>query len=443
MFVAGAWAERRPAHKPKTIQVIEHGLSQYTPTNVDGVSIEVGRWIDRDLRRQGLRSPKDGTPLDLLTFRGSKGDVVTARVESDDFDPLTWLMDAERWVLLQGDDDSGNGTNARLTTVLPRRGDYWLAVNSHGKGGSYRVRVDKEPPLLIPTKPAVSKRRAVLLGINDYPGTPNDLSAPVHDVDAVRELLENLAGFEPDDILVIKDHYATRENVMGAIRSFLKPVPSDGTIIIYFSGHGIQLTFRGGGRPGLEQAEDEADRRDEALWLADGSNLADHELRQLVECTSANAVTVIVDACYSGGMHRGSGQKNVSEKHVKKYLDLAGTDRPPPCLGDDAGTMARKVDLVVAASQENERAWEWEGWKDLSNPRSVFTYYLIQGLQEALASPSGVSVEALSSAVSDKTTQFTEDKKDAPQNVRLVNFSKRAPLVKDLFGLPETSAGSE
>ena len=423
------WAE--PV-KSKTLHRIERHLLEYTLTNIRAEPIEIGTAVERKLGYQGLRSPKDGTPLDLFTFRGVKGGIVAVTVESDEFDPIIWLMHPDEYVLLQGDDDSGNGTDARFAAVLPRQGGYLLAVNSHGKRGSYLARVVKQPSLRIGR--GGSKKRAVLIGINDYPGTYNDLSAPVHDTDAVREVLESRAGFEPSDILVLKDAHATRENILKSIRVFLSSIPPDGVVLVYFSGHGVQLAT---------QTEHEVDKRDEALFLADGSYLRDHELRDLVDCIGARAVTVIVDACYSGGIHRGSGQKNVSEKSVKKFLELADVDRRLEAKCDPSRVVEREVNLIISASQEDEKAWEWNDWRNLSNPRSVFTYFLVEALHEALSGTVRVSVESMSIKISEKTTAFTEANRSATQEVRLLNYSGRHPFVRAIVGLPENHSTSE
>ena len=305
----------------KNLNRIERNISAYTPVNADLGQIEIGNLIVRELGRSSLESPDNGTPIDLLEFSGTKGDVITVSVISDDFDPVIWLMEAEYFLFIQGDDDSGTDSNAEFKTVLPRSGDYVLVVNSYGDFGSYSVRIKKEPALLFPSGSLGSKKRAVLIGINDYPGVQADLRASVYDVDAVHEFLITKANFDPMDILVIKDLYATYENILGGIQSFLGSVPADGTVVIYYSGHGVQLSTRDG---------TEQDLKDEAFYLSDGSFFLDDELRGLVDCLNAGKVSIIVDSCYSGGMVRGIGRKNVVEggdSGVKKYIELADPGR--------------------------------------------------------------------------------------------------------------------
>ena len=67
-------------------------------------------------------------------------------------------------------------------------------------------------------------RRAILVGINDYMGLRDDLHGPVHDVQAVKELLQTYVGFQEEEILVIENHHATLSNIRDSIESFLGPV---------------------------------------------------------------------------------------------------------------------------------------------------------------------------------------------------------------------------
>ena len=411
----------------KNLNRIERNISAYTPLNAGLGQIEIGNLIVRELGRSSLENPDDGTPIDLLEFSGTKGDVITVSVKSDDFDPVIWLIETEYFLFIQGDDDSGTDSDAEFKTVLPRSGDYVLVVNSYGDFGSYSVRIKKEPALLFPSGSLGSKKRAVLIGINDYPGVQADLRASVYDVDAVHEFLITKANFDPMDILVIKDVYATYENILGGIQSFLGSVPADGTVVIYYSGHGVQLSTRDG---------TEQDLKNEAFYLSDGSYFLDDELRGLVDCLDAGKVSIIVDSCYSGGIHRGIGKKNVVEGGVKKYIELAepGRQELNACQKNN-GYVEKSVNLVIAASQEYEEAWEWDDWEDIFTPQSVFTYFLIEALLGAFDSPSKILLDSMVEEVSNKTTAFTEEFHSATQEARIVNFSKHIPNVDEIFGV--------
>ena len=415
----------------KSLHEIQRHSGAYTPSPARHQRIQLGAQVLGELARSDFTSSRDGTRVDMFRFRGHGGDVVTVSVQSEAFDPLVWVLESRNLLLINGDDDSGDGLDARLTTVLPRDGDYLLAVNSYGRLGNYEVGITEEPALVVPDAIPNSTMRAVLVGINDYPGDRHDLSAPVHDVDAVFKFLVAEAGFDPREILPIRDAYATRENIAQSVRSFLGTVGADGTALLYFSGHGIWIGARDG---------QESDRRDEALFLADGTPLVDDELRELVKCIDAKFVTVIVDACYSGGIHRGTGQKSVKEAAVRQYLEPLELDPVEATECQVKLDSSRKeVDLVIAASQEHEEAWEWDQWDDITEPRSVFTRYLIEQASYALKNVPDMRVESLIEQVSLSTTRFTQEHVSAFQHGRLVNYSRREVRVGEMFGLSGAS----
>ena len=411
---------------PKQVRDIEKKLRKYARLEAGRVRVEVGTRTSGELGQDDLKTSEDGTPIDVVEFLGTKGEVITISVESDSFRPLTWLLERRHSVLIARGGVEGAGSVATMTTVLPRDGDYLLFVNSHHGTGRYEATIDREPPLVIPDDSETATRRAVLVGINDYVGIGNDLSASVHDVDAIRELLVTEAGFASSEILPIKDPYATRENIVTSIRSFLGSVPEDGTAVLYYSGHGVRLRAH---------REGDADGIDEALFLADGSYLVDDELRELVNCIDAKTVTVIVDSCYSGGLYRGRGLKSVDEEVVESYLDLAKDEVPEPLgCASRSGVAEKDVNVFISASRENEKAWEWDRWKHLSVPRSVFTRYLLEEASGALRDTPGVAVTSLIEKVADKTTTFTEANRHSIQQGQVVNYA-REPSIGEALGL--------
>ena len=426
--LAATAAELKPS--AKNLQRIEDHFSEYMPRVTESKNFETYSQASRvngKLGDSGYISPKDESPLDFYEFSGSKGDVVRVSVSSDDFDPVAWIVEAENEVLLEGGDDSGDGWNAMFKTVLPRTGSYWVVVNSYGSTGHYELRLEWLAPFQIPEGPILSKKRALLIGINDYYGAERDLSAPVHDVDLMKELLVSEAGFDPDSVLLIKDHDATLENIAEAVNSFLGTVPEDGIAVLYYSGHGIQLSANN---------DLESDKKDEALIFADASYLLDDELHDMIGCLSSSKVVVIVDSCYSGGIDRGTGQKFVPESHVKKYLDIAERRRPKmEFCGNSEIEQNKAINLLIAAAQEHELAWEWPYWESIPESRSVFTHYFVEGISTALKDKPDTSIETVLNKISKNTTRFTQSEFDSVQEGKIVDSSRRTTTLRNVFGL--------
>ncbi|MBI4752592.1 MAG: pre-peptidase C-terminal domain-containing protein [Acidobacteria bacterium] len=84
----------------------------------------------------------DGSYADLFSFDGEGGQLVTIELNSTVFDPLL-ILTTSTGLPVTCDDDSGDGTNARATFLLPQTGGYVLFANSFASGrtGPYSVRL--------------------------------------------------------------------------------------------------------------------------------------------------------------------------------------------------------------------------------------------------------------------------------------------------------------
>lgn len=90
------------------------------------------------------------------------------------------------------------------------------------------------------------RKLALLVGINQYSpqeSLPNNpLQGCLTDVELQRELLIYRLGFLPDDILVLTDHQATRENIQNAFISHLQEqAKPDDIVVFHFSGYGSRI----------------------------------------------------------------------------------------------------------------------------------------------------------------------------------------------------------
>jgi hypothetical protein len=83
-------------------------------------------------------------------------------------------------------------------------------------------------------KPITEKLSAILVGIGDYGGQA-DLAGPPNDVAALRAALKSRnKGWK---ITTLLNRQATKTTIEEAIRSATLSLPSDETLLVYFSGH--------------------------------------------------------------------------------------------------------------------------------------------------------------------------------------------------------------
>lgn len=154
-------------------------------------------------------------------------------------------------------------------------------------------------------------KKALLVGINDYPGTFSDLMGCVNDVDNMFHLLTTVFGFNGDNIRILKDRDATALDILKALEALVCNAKPGDQLIFHFSGHGSQVPDTSG---------DEVDFMDEILCPHDvdwGSNaIRDDDLKRIFESVPAGAhVEVFLDCCHSG-----TGLRALGNYRKSRYL---------------------------------------------------------------------------------------------------------------------------
>ena len=142
--------------------------------------------------------------------------------------------------------------------------------------------------------------RALLIGIDQYTSVSSLNGAPINDVRAVRQFVEQQLGYETAQIRMLLNEDATRDNVIRSIRDWL--LQGDHAFF-YFSGHGFQQR---------DTDNDEADGWDETLVPYDvvvennivSGMILDDEIDQLLATAHAVSVDVLIDSCHSGTLTR-------------------------------------------------------------------------------------------------------------------------------------------
>lgn len=159
--------------------------------------------------------------------------------------------------------------------------------------------------LATPVDPAaVSPRALVLLvgvGTYKYPLVPS-LSAPPKDVAKMREFLISRYGIRPENIRILINEQATKQNIWKELRRLARLAGPDVPIIFYFSGHGSRVNDDPNG--------DEDDKLDETILPYDmngqpESHLIDDEIGKWLDTVRSRKITLIFDSCNSGTAYKG------------------------------------------------------------------------------------------------------------------------------------------
>lgn len=128
--------------------------------------------------------------------------------------------------------------------------------------------------------------RALIVGINDYPGREHDLESCVNDARNWEKLAHDSFGCEVEALV---DSNATCANVEAALRRLMKNAKPEDNLLFFYSGHGYQETKN--------------NVKEEYLYLYDGP-FQDDRLSQLTQEIPPGVLTVVLDSCFSGGMEK-------------------------------------------------------------------------------------------------------------------------------------------
>lgn len=139
-------------------------------------------------------------------------------------------------------------------------------------------------------------KKALCIGINNYPGTHMDLQGCVNDANDWADVLAG-RGFKVARLL---DDEATKAAMVQAMGDLIGKAAKGDTLVVTFSGHGTYQPDEDG---------DEADGLDEALCPYDlqtiGEAVTDDEIKALFAGRKSGVrIVLISDSCHSGTVTR-------------------------------------------------------------------------------------------------------------------------------------------
>lgn len=123
---------------------------------------------------------------------------------------------------------------------------------------------------------------ALVIGIDDYPGTQADLRSAVADAELVDAALAGF-GVPAEHRMVLRDGQARRDEVAAAVAALVQQGGPDATLVLAYAGHTRKVA------PGRE-----------AIVLADGETLTDRELAALL-APATQRMWLLFATCFAGG----------------------------------------------------------------------------------------------------------------------------------------------
>lgn len=223
-------------------------------------------------------------------------------------------------------------------------------------------------------------KTALCIGINDYPGTGQDLSGCVNDANDWKAVLEG-RGFTVSQLL---DQEATKAAILEAIGKLVSEAASKDLLVVTYSGHGSFVPDEDG---------DEPDGADEVLCPWDielGRPITDDELAGLYSDRRRGVRIVMVsDSCNSGSVARFAPPLDREAKRVRqaRFLPPSSflTKKQLAAFGPGFAAARRAVSppgrhpsLLLAACRDSEISFD--AWFS-NRPQGAFTYAALRSLK--------------------------------------------------------------
>ena len=229
-------------------------------------------------------------------------------------------------------------------------------------------------------------KKALCVGINNYPGTANDLYGCVNDAKDWQVELQK-RGYQ---VTMLLDSQATRQAMVAALQALVNGGASGDQLVFTYSGHGSWMPDDDG---------DEPDGRDELLCPYDidsGQYLVDDDLAAIFDAKAQGVnLYFISDSCHSGTVSKfapaiaGLPQPKLPKPRFLPPGTFLKSER-------DLGRL-RRVALAGKSTRQKYPALLAAGCQDVQlsydaefngGPNGAFTYVALQALKQSPTAPS-------------------------------------------------------
>jgi len=231
-------------------------------------------------------------------------------------------------------------------------------------------------------------KRALLVGINVYPGQP--LNGCVNDVTDAAAYLVNSAGFAMEDVRLLTDSRATTAEIRARLDWLLGGAAPGDTVYFHYSGHGTKFPIR--------DAAGNVTENHGAICPVDFDwtrerVLLDTDLRDIFNRAPAGAEFIFVsDSCNSGSLTRAIGQPRPRFYFPPADIAWRIATAEAKGLAPSLLTTHDRCGLISGCTFEQESADAFISGRY----NGALTYFLLQ----ALAAPGGAAL-ALTGLVPD------------------------------------------
>ena len=236
---------------------------------------------------------------------------------------------------------------------------------------------------------------ALLIGCSKYIHLPKqNLVGPPNDVREMTEALTSRFDFPPNQVRQLvgwpddESLRPTRQNILREFESLVQKVAPQSHVVLYMSGHGMQIPIPESQSDPLDPKNPEPDGVDEAFLAADAQYKAeryqnlilDDEIQKCLDSLRAKGahVWVIFDCCFSGDLARGAFAEH-SRGIESRDLGV------PDSVIRRARDKAKKADKQISERANLDQIID--ATTDSTQPGSLVAFYAAQPFEETYDLP--------------------------------------------------------
>ncbi|MEP0545555.1 MAG: caspase family protein [Rhodothermales bacterium] len=245
-------------------------------------------------------------------------------------------------------------------------------------------------------------KRALVVGVDTYENLSvfDHLEGCVNDARLMAQLLRDRFGFPEEHVTLLTDAEATRDGILAAMDALADATAEDDIVVMFFAGHGSQMTCREGDEPdGLDETIVPYDtgraNHPDAPGSADDTNrdISDDEINVWLRRVTAKTsyVTLLFDCCHSGTIARDTfGAK-------ARYLapDTRPVEELPPSPIPHVVTRGTRAEVgpsgwlplsdryvLIAGCADDECSYEYRD-PETDTPHGALTFFLARAFADA------------------------------------------------------------
>jgi peptidoglycan/xylan/chitin deacetylase (PgdA/CDA1 family)/tetratricopeptide (TPR) repeat protein len=358
-------------------RILEQGsaIGNHSYTHPLLPKLTAGKYTDEiDTTNKVLKYLLNADPVLFRPPYGASNAGIQQVVTSDKMKSMIWNIDSMDWAdpvpnsvaqrVLRQVEHEGRGIilfhdiHKRAIEVLPdliatlEKNGYRFA-SWNGNGFSVNDTRGVQTVTLPQTGgPPYRESWAAVIGIDSYHKWPK-LQYAAHDANGIRDLLVQKYKFKPQNVFMLQNEDATRENILSLLGDKLadpKLVDKEDRVLVFFAGHGATRKLASGRDLGYIIPVD-AD-----LANFEGQAISMSNFQDIAEAIPAKHLLFVMDSCYSGLALTRGGPVGVSANYLQEIA-------------------RREARQMFTAGGVDEQVAD-----NGPNGHSVFTWTLLQGL---------------------------------------------------------------